>query len=90
MAAAKPSLPGAASDKAAAVASVLAAILVQMAGVASEVAVMAPPSPMVVEETREGELPISLGGGTHSVSLPSEPKAPEGRATGMELRMRWW
>ena len=81
VAAAKPSVPGvvpprAAADKAAAVASVLAAILVPMAGVASEVTLAAPPPLVVVEEMREDELPISLGGGTHGLSLPSEPKAP--------------
>ena len=38
-----------------------------------------------MEETREGELPISLGGVPHSLSLLSEPKAPEGSAVGTEL-----
>ena len=90
MAMAKPSLPGlvppgSAADKAAAAASVLAAIPVLMAGVASEVTLAALPPPVMVEETREGELPISPGGGTHGLSLPSEPEAPGGRAAGMEL-----
>ena len=68
-----------------AVASVLAAIPMPMVGVTSEVTLAAPPPPVAVEETREGELPISSGGGPHDLSLPSEPKAPEGRATKMEL-----
>ena len=46
---------------------------------------MAPPPPVVVEETREGELPISPGGVTHGLSLPSKPKAPEGSVARMEL-----
>ena len=83
MAVTKPSLPGvvppgAATDKVTAAATLLAAILVPTAGVASEVTLTAPP-PIVVEETREGELPISPGGGPHDLSLPSELKAPEGR-----------
>ena len=82
MVAAKSSLPGAvppgaAADKVVVAASVLAAILVPIAGVTSEVTLVAPPLPVAVEETREGELPISPGGGTHGLSLPSEPKAPE-------------
>ena len=90
MAAAKPSVPGvvplgAAADNLTATATLLAAILVPMAGVASEVTLAALPLPVVVEETREGELPISPGGGTHGLSLPSEPKAPEGSVVGMEL-----
>ena len=46
---------------------------------------MAPPPLVAVEEMREGELPISPGGGSHGLSLPSEPKAPEGSAAGTEL-----
>ena len=84
-----PSLPGvvpleSTADKAAVVASVLAAIPVPMAGVASEVTLVALPPPVAVEETREGELPISPGGGTHGLSLPSELKAPEGSASRIE------
>jgi len=75
--------PRAAADKA--VAAVLVAIPVPMVGVTSEVTLAAPPLSVAVEETREGKLPISPGGGTHGVSLPSEPKAPEGRVAGMEL-----
>jgi len=77
--------PGAAADNMTAVATLLAVIPVPMADVASEVTLVAPPPPVVVEETREGELPISSGGGPHGLSLSSEPKAPEGRATGTEL-----
>ena len=80
MAAAKPSLPGvvpprATVDNVTAAATLLAAIPVPMAGVASEVTLVAPPSPVVVEEAREAELPISPGGGSHGLSLPSELKA---------------
>ena len=90
VAAAKPSVPGvvplgAAADNVTATATLLAAILVPMAGVASEVTLAAPPPPVVVEETREGELPTSPGGGLHDLSLPSEPKAPEGSAVEIEL-----
>ena len=46
---------------------------------------MAPPLSVAVEEMREGELPISSGGGTRGLSLLSEPKAPEGSAAGTEL-----
>ena len=89
VAAAKPSLLGAvpagvAADKAVAAASVLAVIPVPMAGVASEVTLTAPPPLVAVEETREGEFPISLSGGPHGLSLPSEPKAPEGSMAGIE------
>ena len=91
VAAAKPSLLGAvpagvAADKAVAAASVLAVIPVPMAGVASEVTLTAPPPLVAVEETREGEFPISLSGGPHGLSLPSEPKAPEGSMAGTEFR----
>ncbi|XP_066354964.1 uncharacterized protein [Miscanthus floridulus] len=90
VAAAKPSLPGvvppgAVADKAVAAASVLVVILVPLVGVTSGVTLAAPPPPVAVEETREGELPISSGGGMHGLSLPSELKAPEGRAAGIEL-----
>ena len=90
MAAAKPFLPrvvppGAVADKAAAAAAVLAVIPMLMAGVASEVTLVAPPPPVAVEEMREGELPMSSGGGTHGLSLSSEPKAPEGSVAGTEL-----
>ena len=77
--------PRAATDKAVAAASVLVAILVPMAGVASKVTLAAPPTPVMVEEMREGELPISSGGGPHDLSLPSKPKAPEGSVARMEL-----
>ena len=50
-----------------------------------EVTLAAPPLSVAVEEMREGELPISSGGGPHGSSLPSEPKAPEGSAAGTEL-----
>ena len=46
---------------------------------------MAPPPPVMVEETREGEVPISPGGGPHGLSLPSELKAPEGSVAGTKL-----
>ena len=87
VAAAMPSLlgvvpPGVAADNVTAMAMLLAAIPVPMAGVASEVTLAALPPPVAVEETREGELPISPGGGTHGLSLLSEPKAPEGSAVG--------
>jgi len=90
VAAVKPSLPGVvppgvAADNVTAMAMLLAAIPMPMAGVASGVTLMAPPSPVVVEETREGKLPISPGGGLHDLSLPSEPKAPEGSMAGTEL-----
>ena len=59
MVAAKSSLPGAvppgaAADKAAIEVSVLAAIPMSMAGVASKVTLVAPPPSVTVEETREG------------------------------------
>ena len=68
MATAKPSLPGlvlpgAVTDKATAVASVLVAIPVPMVGVASEVTLVAPPPPVAVEVMRGGELPTSPSGG---------------------------
>ena len=74
--------PRAAVDKAVAAVLVLAAISVPMAGIMSEVTLAAPPPLVTVEETREGELPISPGGGPHGLSFPSEPKAPEGSAAG--------
>ena len=77
--------PGAAADKAAAPAVMLATIPVPMVGVVSEVTLVAPPPPVMVEETRESKLPISPSGGTHGLTLSSEPKAPEGRATGTKL-----
>ena len=90
MAAVKPSLlglvpPGAAADNVTAAATLLAAILVPMAGVASEVTLAAPPPPVAVEEMREGELPTSPSGGLHDLSLPLEPKALEGSVPGTEL-----
>ena len=66
-------------------ATLLAVILVPMAGVAAEVTLVAPPPLGTVEETREDEPPTSPGGGPHDPSLPSEPKAPEGSVVGMEL-----
>ena len=86
MAAARPSLlgvlpPGGSTDKAAALALVLAAIPVLMA----EVTLAAPSPAVAVEETRESELPISPGGGTHGLSLPSEQKAPEESVAVTEL-----
>ena len=85
VAAARPSLlgvlPPGAADKAAAVASVLAAILVPTA----EVTLVAPSSAVAVEETRESELPISLGGGTHGLTSPSEAKASEESVAVTEL-----
>ena len=88
--AAKPSLlgvvlPGVAADNVIAAAMLLVVILVPMAEVASEVTLMAPRPPVVVEETRGGKLPTSSGGGLHDPSLPSEPKAPEGSMAGKEL-----
>ena len=71
---------GGAADKAAA-AAVLAVIPVPMA----EVTLVAPSPAVAVEETRESELPISPGGGTHGLSLPSEPKASEESVAMMEL-----
>ena len=50
-----------------------------------EVTLAAPPLSVAVEETRGGELPTSPGGGLHDLSLPSEPKAPEGSMAGTEL-----
>ena len=55
---------GSTVDEVAAVASVLAAILVPMAMVASEVTLAAPPPPVVVEQARETELPTLLGRGS--------------------------
>ena len=77
--------PGAAADKAAVAVLVLAAIPVPMVGVALEVTLVAPPPPVMVEETMEGELPVSPGGGTHGLSLPSKPKAQEGSVAWTEL-----
>ena len=59
---------GSAVEEAAAVASVLAAIPVPMAVVASEVTLAA--------EARETELPALPGRGSRGSPLPSEPKAP--------------
>ena len=85
-----PSLPGvtplrSVASMAAAAAAALAAILVLTAEVTSEVTLTAPPPPVAVEEVREAELPISSGGGPHGLSLPSEPKAPEGSVARTEL-----
>ncbi|XP_066373781.1 uncharacterized protein [Miscanthus floridulus] len=90
VAAAKPSLPGMVSPKAAtdnviAAVTLLAAIPVPMVEATSEVTLTAPPSLVVVEETRGGELPTSPGGGLHDLSLPSEPKALEGSVARTEL-----
>ena len=65
--------------------SVLAAILMPMATVVSEVTLVASPPSVVVKEAKDTELPISPGGGLHDLSLPSEPKAPEGSVARTEL-----
>ena len=78
MVAAKPSLPRAVPPRAAAdnvIATLLLVIPVPMAEVASEVTLVSTPPSVVVEETRGGKLPTTLGGGLHAPSLPSEPKS---------------
>ena len=74
-----------AADKAAAVASMLAAIPVPMAMVVSEVTLVASPPPVVVEEARDTELPALPGGGSRGSPLPSKPKAPGEDVAGPRL-----
>ena len=75
--------PGAVAGDVTAAAMLPVAIPVPTTGVVMEVTLAAPP-PSVVEETREDEVPASIGGGLHDLPLPSGPKALEGSVAGTE------
>ena len=63
----------------------MAAILVVMAGVGSEVTLAVPPPMVVEEERREIGLPISLDGGAHGLPAWSELEGSGGTMTRLEV-----